>query len=84
MIPYSELISSKFENGFILVAAHNVTEAKNLPKSQKSDKEQVICGKMCIGIKNIYIKGKSMIAAYFFDLRVDKQYQNLGIAKALY
>ena len=42
-----------------------------------------ICGVVCVGLKRVWLHGTSQLVGYIFDLRVDQDYQGLGIGKRL-
>lgn len=67
---YSDLLKYKgYREGMILVA-----RVKNGP----------LIGKVCVGIKDTHLFGKSERAAYMFDMRIDVNYQRMGVGRLMY
>lgn len=47
-------------------------------------KDGPIVGKVCVGIKDAHLFNRSERVAYMFDMRIDINYQRMGIGKLLY
>lgn len=43
-----------------------------------------LIGKVCVGIKDTHLFGKSERAAYMFDMRIDVNYQRMGVGRLMY